>query len=379
MISTIISSIVLLGCSLSLLIFSKCKKLQITLMVISLIWSMIFGFFAYNYFIINKTAFTLSILSFDYLLYGAIAILSIITYPIIATSTTKKPTKTLIIISLPIVLIIIINILWNIVMGIDINHKFMTFDELWSDGYTTTSSLRLLLLLTMSTYTVFIINYVYKLIPIYNKHITDNYTDTSDNLKWIYYYVIFLLEISIIYAISCFYKHELMAITFNIITISSFVVMTIKSIQGKIFTIGNNLEIQYNLLEGWNLTELIPLPDNHTDYNKIFSDFEEWITSSEPYRNNNFTINEIYDKYPKLAYPVLTRLLARKGYTFQSYIRKLRIELACRLMEENTQMKIKEIAYHVGFSSADSFSRSFCKETSISPKEFRKNILQTNN
>lgn len=49
----------------------------------------------------------------------------------------------------------------------------------------------------------------------------------------------------------------------------------------------------------------------------------------------------------------------------------LKIQEACRLLE-NTQLRIKEVAYQIGYSDPYYFSRVFTNVMSVSPREFRK-------
>ncbi len=49
----------------------------------------------------------------------------------------------------------------------------------------------------------------------------------------------------------------------------------------------------------------------------------------------------------------------------------LKIQEACRLLE-NTQFRIKEIAYQIGYNDPYHFSRVFTNVMSVSPREFRK-------
>lgn len=58
------------------------------------------------------------------------------------------------------------------------------------------------------------------------------------------------------------------------------------------------------------------------------------------------------------------------GENLSVYIEKLRIEKACELIK-NTDMKIREIAEEVGYTSDASFRRAFKKIIGVSPGEFR--------
>lgn len=61
------------------------------------------------------------------------------------------------------------------------------------------------------------------------------------------------------------------------------------------------------------------------------------------------------------------------GMCLFEYINKLRIKRACFLLK-NTNKKIIEIAYEVGYNNISFFTRYFKKTLHISPVEYRKKV-----
>ncbi len=59
------------------------------------------------------------------------------------------------------------------------------------------------------------------------------------------------------------------------------------------------------------------------------------------------------------------------GLTFSSYLNKLRLTEAARLLSEEEGMNISEVAYAVGYNNVSYFSRLFKAEYGCSPKVFR--------
>ena len=59
------------------------------------------------------------------------------------------------------------------------------------------------------------------------------------------------------------------------------------------------------------------------------------------------------------------------GIRLRDYLIQARINKAKDLLK-NAELKVKEIAYQVGFRSPDYFCRIFRKKTGISPTEWRK-------
>jgi AraC-like DNA-binding protein len=57
------------------------------------------------------------------------------------------------------------------------------------------------------------------------------------------------------------------------------------------------------------------------------------------------------------------------GQTVHEFIKKVRLKRAVQLLEKR-KMKITEIAYSVGFSDLNYFSRCFRKEFGVAPSEY---------
>jgi AraC-like DNA-binding protein len=54
------------------------------------------------------------------------------------------------------------------------------------------------------------------------------------------------------------------------------------------------------------------------------------------------------------------------------YYNQLKIQRACSFLQFSTDMKIKEIAFRLGYFDPFHFSRAFRREMGITPKEYRK-------
>jgi len=77
---------------------------------------------------------------------------------------------------------------------------------------------------------------------------------------------------------------------------------------------------------------------------------------------NRYKINEV--------------LKSELGMTFTSYLNKLRLTEASRLLTENSSAAVSEIAYLVGYSNVPYFNRLFKEEFGCAPKSFRTLAVQ---
>lgn len=62
------------------------------------------------------------------------------------------------------------------------------------------------------------------------------------------------------------------------------------------------------------------------------------------------------------------------GVTFSTCINKLRLTEAARLLSENQNASISEIAYSVGYNNVSYFNRLFKSENGCTPKDFQQNV-----
>ncbi len=89
--------------------------------------------------------------------------------------------------------------------------------------------------------------------------------------------------------------------------------------------------------------------------------FEEKNLLSEMSRALNFSPSYLSRKFKE-----------NTGVAFSSYLQKLRVEQACRMLIE-TKLKITEIAQAVGYSDMKYFNSVFKQRIKMPPREFRKN------
>lgn len=105
----------------------------------------------------------------------------------------------------------------------------------------------------------------------------------------------------------------------------------------------------------------------------VESAMERWLNSKDkPYLKEGLALSDVADQMgisgPQLSY-YLNHYL---GVNFNSWINRLRIGEAKRLMEANPQMQISDVASAVGYSEIAVFSRNFKKAEGITATEYRK-------
>lgn len=92
----------------------------------------------------------------------------------------------------------------------------------------------------------------------------------------------------------------------------------------------------------------------------------KWV-ESKAYTRERFTIEELAAKlYTNKTY-LSSFIREEYGMNFSGWIAQLRIEEAKRMMRENPDQKLIDVAFNVGFSSLAYFSSVFSKMEGVSP------------
>ena len=111
-----------------------------------------------------------------------------------------------------------------------------------------------------------------------------------------------------------------------------------------------------------------------TDYNKTIeknSPTEYIIKAISKNFNKNITLSEISKSLNYSLPYISSKFKANTGYSFTEYLQKYRIEHSLRLLS-NSDMKIIDIAYSVGYNDINFFGELFKKYVNMTPSQFRK-------
>ena len=97
---------------------------------------------------------------------------------------------------------------------------------------------------------------------------------------------------------------------------------------------------------------------------------DAWLEKEKPYLNPDFQLMDLRQVLP-LNRTYLSQLInAQYGCSFYQWVNGLRIEEAKRLMREQPEIKIQDVAERCGFSSRRMFTQVFTRETGTTPTEW---------
>ncbi|MCB1307130.1 MAG: helix-turn-helix domain-containing protein [Leptospiraceae bacterium] len=100
----------------------------------------------------------------------------------------------------------------------------------------------------------------------------------------------------------------------------------------------------------------------------------ERMSAEHLYRDMDLTLQTLAHSINVKPHALSALLNSRLNKNFNRYVNEFRVREACKLLKENPEMKILEIAYAVGFNSKSSFNAAFKTIQKCSPREYRKNI-----
>ncbi|MBQ7698620.1 MAG: helix-turn-helix transcriptional regulator, partial [Paludibacteraceae bacterium] len=104
---------------------------------------------------------------------------------------------------------------------------------------------------------------------------------------------------------------------------------------------------------------------------------DAWVEKDKPYLNPDFQLTDLRQVLP-LNRSYLSRFInSAYGCSFYHWANGLRIKEAKRLMIEQPELKIQDLADRCGFSSRQVFARVFARETGFTPSEWISSSGQT--
>lgn len=144
----------------------------------------------------------------------------------------------------------------------------------------------------------------------------------------------------------------------------------LKALNNNIKTFSQSSKICYDIL-----MELLGYVEKNQIQQTDYNDFAK-IYINQKYHHSTLNLDEIADQVGISKYHLDRSFHQKFGITIFNYIKHLRIEKACRLLTENNNLKTKEIAIMVGFSSDNYFCKTFKKVKGISPNNYKQQSNQ---
>lgn len=114
-------------------------------------------------------------------------------------------------------------------------------------------------------------------------------------------------------------------------------------------------------------------PSNGTASKREVEQLARWMSEAKPYLSPDFQLMDLRQVLP-MNRTYLSRFLRDEfGCTFYQFVNRYRIDEAKRLLIEQPELKMADVAARSGFSSRTAFLNTFTREVGMSPTDWCKN------
>lgn len=113
-------------------------------------------------------------------------------------------------------------------------------------------------------------------------------------------------------------------------------------------------------------------PTSTTAALKLFMRIDALVREKKLYLQADFNRTSLLDSLGVNKNNLATAIMAGAKCSLSDYINELRLRNALRLMEENQDVPLSQVADEIGFGTYTSFYRAFNKRFGVSPKEYKK-------
>lgn len=203
---------------------------------------------------------------------------------------------------------------------------------------------------------------LFRHIHVYRKWCEDNFSSLDDiDVRWIIRYSIMLFIVGINYVWMCSTHYHARGFTQQWFV----VVMFIYATEQILFRKDPWREVRRDDVR-------TPLSNSRSDLDLAdnIRIFEQWMATEKPYLNPDFQLADIRVVMPKNRTTISQFINSTYGCSFFQLVNRYRIEEAQRLMAAHPDMKMTDVASACGFSSSAVFSRTFTRQTGVSPREW---------
>lgn len=314
------------------------------------------------------------------LLLGIPSFISIIAYPAVTLHPRLLRFKRYVFALLPIVVVPILYFAWHIANGVDPFYEYETISILFQNIGTIPVILRLSLTVIFLLYIVVSLLTLWRIIPLYDDYISGNLSDNSYNVDWLRRFIIYVIGVSVAYFVMLFSNSLYVNLYYICSVLALFCYILNRTLFARTFESIEPLHIKWSRTFGWHRYDPdTGIPDVAPSADRMLvmgMQLDSWMKQTEMYIRVDFTTNDILEAFPRLTNNELSQLFKERGESFQTYVRKFRIDKACEIIRQQSDtVCIKQLYEKVGFSHYSSFSRSFQGVMGKSPSEYMKEVL----
>ncbi len=385
---------ILLMCILILIRYGESSPLRTILIGILIYWFAVFGIRLFDILYVETYESNVTyVLEFRNFYGGMIALWIYLLYPTYAIYPKLYRSPNMLLAFAPFLITVVTYFIWCFGHGVYVSEHFNSYAEFLEPQNRVVFGFRIALLLSFALY-YGVANYsLLRITTLYQRYIDGVYSCSTYNILWLNTYIKSLIIIGLCYFTVTIYMSSITYWIYHIGAAITFIILTDNALKFKQFERNAEYEVRWSLRRRWHVIhngvesadidraaeELSECPQSQipdVQQDKLFNEFNEWIEQEKPYCSESFTLKDVTAAHPEWDYLAMQSIFSDKGYTFQSYIRHLRINRAKELIcTSDNRLPFKQIAYTVGFSHISSFNRAFLAELGSTPGEYRASII----
>ncbi len=255
---------------------------------------------------------------------------------------------------------------------------YASMSELMNDIDSPIIILRFLLIFLQLLFVVCMVYVFHKLVPLYQRYIEANTANAQSNIFWINEFNKIYLILTVVYISDAVFQNYITSIAYLAMMIIPIARLIVGVLQYKPIEVAEDLydelNIKWSFKRAWYIEETnLDADSNKSQSLDVFNTVDAWIQSQRAYLNPSFSFKNVTDKFPNVDYKSFDIAVREtRGHSFQAYIREYRINEAMKLIStKDSKIFIKDVAFEVGFESADAFSRAFKEVTGQSATQWR--------
>lgn len=115
----------------------------------------------------------------------------------------------------------------------------------------------------------------------------------------------------------------------------------------------------------------IDTEDTQNEALSLFQNIDKAMREKRLYANIDFSRDTMVRMFNTNKNKLNEALMAGCGMNYSKYICELRLQESIRIIEEDNNISLNDLAMHCGFNTYSSFYRSFCKRFGIGPAEYK--------
>lgn len=228
----------------------------------------------------------------------------------------------------------------------------------------------------LAIYPLYILFMLFRHVHVYREWCEANFASMDDiDFQWVVRYLIMVFIVGCSFAYMCFsnvptYAFTQMWLLFFLLFYSTEKIFFRPDPWEKIKEEERELSKTAVAVPVEDAETQLPAPDSSSNRARL----NEWMEKEKPYLNKDFRLTDLMQVLPMNRTYLSQFIMTEYGCNFYQFVANYRIEEAKRLMREYPDMKIQDIAEQSGFSSPVVFSRTFARETGVTPSEWHPDI-----